>query len=236
MRKVSPLSIFFKLCALVSFAGLIGGGGYLAYDGYAAANWLMFGIGCGMVALGLFLTALFVTLFSRLDKEEDFADKPISHCFKGAGLFTFIAVFIAFLGVGILVWIDRGLWGVGVAAIICFVLVIVLASVISFYYQMEPMTKLKKDPQAIEMRGIVKSLSAKWTIILLKPITLIWKYKVEVNGHSSTAYCTWRDPLLQQLRCGDEVLVKIKLNSPKYCLITGKNAMPPELVPPTENT
>lgn len=234
MKKVSPLSIFFKLCALASF-GCLAGGGYLAYTELEEDNWLLFGLGCGLALLGIFLTALFVTLFSRLDKQEDFADKPVSHCFKGAGLFTFIAAFLVFLAIGILLWVNRGLWIIGVVSIVCFVLMIVFCFFLSFLYQMEPMRKVAADENGAETKGKVIGIRAKWTIILLHPIVLIWQYTIETDHVKSVSYCSWRDPLKNQIKAGDEVTVKMNYNNPQYCLILRKHIQTKQPNKPAED-
>lgn len=225
MKKISPLSIFFKLCTLASFAGMAGGG-YLAYDNLTEDNWLWFGIGCGIALLGIFLTALFVTLFSRLDKQADFADKPVSDCFKGAGLFTFIAAFLVFLAIGLYLWLNRGIWLIGVISIACFILMLMFAMILSFRHQMAPIKKAAADKHAFEMTGKVTSISAKWSIIVLKPVVLIWQYVIETDHVKSVAYCSWRNPLKERIKVGDEVVVQMNPNEPQYCLLIRKHVEP----------
>ena len=220
---MKPKEAFVKIGALISFLGLIGGGGVLAVSGIQTDNYGRFGFGVALAVIGIFVTAIFVTYIAHADGDHDFSEWTFSFALKSAGTFTFFAAILLFVGISVFFWISDGFWQLGVAGIVAFVLMIVIAVEWSIRWQTSSVKKVLADPDAVEFTGRVRKAEGHFNIrIFGYTKVFFYKYFIEVSDTLSITFLRGRDPLSKKLKAGDTVKIKMNPEKMKYCAIIEK--------------
>lgn len=219
--KETKGSIIVKLCAIATFIVFIAGGGFALYSGYDTEDWRLFALGCGMLAFGFFLMGVLSQPLMRYERGGSLSGLSPRDCIKAGLLVMFLASCLVFFGLGIMLWIGRGLWRIGVAGIAAFIIMIFIAIEISVDYQTNGATRrVKADPHAKEYMGVVTFVEPRFPIMLFfKTVYLFYRYTVEIDGVKSSAFLKRGNKLRRGLDIDCRVTVKFNPERPLNCAI-----------------
>lgn len=215
--------ILLKVGAIVSFLVFVVGGGALAYSGFRIGKFSRVGVGAAVLLLGIFLTAVLAAHIARAEGNKDVRGLTFAGSLKAGAMFTLFAAFLINLAAGLFAWIEYGLWIWGIAGIIGFIVMIIIAVEISVRWQTGAVKKVLADPDAEEFTGRVTSISAHFRIeIFGKKKVFFYKYYVDVSGESTISFLRSRDKMSMSLRGGDTVRIKMNPAKAEYCAILEK--------------